>query len=1048
MNLPELSIRRHVLAFMLNGIFIVFGLVAYNRIGLDRYPNIDIPVVNVTTIQPGANPEIIDASITNIIEKQVNSVSGIDSIQSQSLPGVSIVTVMFELSKDVDVAFNEVQAKVNQVLPDLPDDAEQPVVAKFETGAAPIIWINITGDRTLQQLNLYAKNVIKKRLENVNGVGEVTLGGERERTIRLNIDTEALAGYHLTAVDLVQAIGAQHLRLPGGYITGDGKESLLKLDIEYHSTDALTNLVIGYQDGRSIKLGDVAQIEDALDDYRELALFRGENDTAAADGSLGKPTVSLGVVKIAGTNAVAIIDEVKRRLDEEIRPELPAGIDVEISYDESGIILELVHALMEHLSIGTLLTAFVVLFFLRNIRATIIVALSIPVSLLGAVAGMYFLGYTFNSLTLLALLLLIGVVVDDAIVVLENIYRHRETIDNNRFISAMHGTNEVVFAVLAATLSLVAIFLPVAFMGGIVGRFFSSFGVVVVVGVLISWFVSLSMTPMMCSRYLTISEKHGKLYNSIEAFLAGMEKIYARFIERAIRFRWLVILLAVVSLFPGAFFMKHIGTEFIPMEDVGVFTINYKTPLGSSIDYTSAKLQEVAKVLEQDSAVSSYLAMIGEGDTGRTNEGYFDVNLLPRTERKEHQNEIIQRIQAQLNAIPGMEAFVSEKDSFGSGRGEPVQFCVRGPSINTVAEIADTIETRLRSSGVMSSVDMTLDMDMPQTILQIDRDRAAEIGLTAQEVAMSANILGGGYDVARYNDDPGDGERYDIRIKARDGQIDKPIDLSSIYLRAKDGSMVRLDTIAEFVQEIGPASIPRYDLQYAANFYCQPFVAEGESRKLIEQICDDVLPMGYSLSYMGRSNEMSKTVNYMITTFILATVLLYMVLASQFNSFVQPLIIMVAQPLAIVGALGGLFFFGHTLNLYSMIGIILLIGLVAKNSILLVDFTNQKRREGMKISEALVNACPLRMRPVLMTSLTVILTMLPAALGIGAGADSNGPLAACIIGGMIWSTVLTLVVIPSVYSVVEGWLSRHTHKSVLQEQLEEWERRHPVANQY
>ena len=1048
MNLPELSIRRHVLAFMLNGIFVVFGLVAYTRIGLDRYPNVDIPVVTITTIDPGANPEIIDASITNIIEKQVNSVSGIDSIQSQSLPGVSIVTIMFELKKDVDVAFNEVQAKVNQVLPDLPDDADPPVVAKFESGATPIMWINLTGDRTLQQLNLYAKNVIKKRLENVNGVGEVRLGGERERTIRINIDTEALAGYGLTAVDLIQAIGAEHLRLPGGYVTGDGRESLLKLDIEYHSVDALKDMVLGYRDGRAIKLSDFAEVEDGLDDYRELALF--SNDAGKNGGGEGQPTVSLGIVKITGTNAVAIIDEIRHRLDTEISPELPAGMSLDVSYDESGIILDLVHALMEHLTIGTLLTALVVFFFLRNFRATIIVAISVPVSLLGAVAGMYFFGYTFNMLTLLGLLLLIGVVVDDAIVVLENIYRHRETIDDNRFVSAMHGTNEVVFAVLAATLSLVSIFLPVAFMGGITGRFFSSFGVVVVIGVLISWFVALTLTPMMCSRYLTISKEHGYLYNLIEGWLNGMERMYERFIRKAIRFRWVVILLAIVSLIPGGFFLSHVGLEFVPMEDISVFTINYKTPLGSSIEYTAGKQKEMAKILNEDDAVVSYLATIGSGDTGRVNEGYFDVNLFPRNERDVHQKEVINRLQKKLDMIPGVEAFVSEKNAFGMSRGEPVQFVVRGPNLDKVSEIAHKVDERLNSSGVMSSVDMTLDMDMPQVILKIDRYRTAELGLTSKEVALAANVLGGGYDVARYNDDPGDGERYDIRIKARKGEIEKPADLSKVFVRASDGSMVRLDTIASFVNEIGPASIPKYNLQYAAYFYCQPLTDEGTARSLVEKITDEECPTEYRLDYIGSANEMSKTKKYMTTTFILAIVLLYMVLASQFNSFVQPLIIMVAQPLAIVGALGGLFFFGRTLNLLSMIGIILLIGLVAKNSILLVDFANQKRKENKDISidDALIIACPLRLRPVLMTSLTVILTMIPAALGIGAGADTNGPLAACIVGGMIWSTLLTLVVIPSVYSIVEGFFASHTHKSVLQEQLEEWESKHPKEDLY
>ncbi|HBG30886.1 MAG TPA: AcrB/AcrD/AcrF family protein, partial [Gammaproteobacteria bacterium] len=485
MNLPELSIRRHVLAYMLNAVLVLFGIIGFRDLGVDRFPNVDIPVISITTIQPGANPSVVDASITNIIERQVNSVPGIKNIRSSSTPGVSVVAINFELEKDVDVAFNEVQAKVNQVLNQLPTDADPPIVAKLETSSQPILWLALQGNRTEQQLNVYANNVLRKQLENVNGVGEVRIAGSRERTVRVEVDPARLASYGLTVQDLIQAFQREHFLLPGGFVVGGNTESLLKLDLEYHDPAALGQMVIGFSSGAPIRLQDVGEVVDGLADYRQLARFNGE------------PTVGLGIVKIAGSNTVAIIDEIKARLDTEIGPQLPPGLKVSVATDTSTFILEMVHALQEHLITGTLLAAAVVLLFLRNFRSTLIIAAAIPVSLLGAVAVMYFFGYTFNVVTLLALLLLIGVVVDDAIVVLENIYRHREELDPDPVSAAMNGTQEVMFAVLAATLSLVSIFVPVVFMGGIVGRFFESFAVVVVFGVLVSWFVALTLTPMM-----------------------------------------------------------------------------------------------------------------------------------------------------------------------------------------------------------------------------------------------------------------------------------------------------------------------------------------------------------------------------------------------------------------------------------------------------------------------------------------------------------------------------------------------------------------------
>ena len=1012
MSLPELSINRHVLAYMLSGVIVLFGIVAYRALGVDRFPHIDFPIVSVTTTQPGANPEVIDASITNIIERQVNSVPGIDYIQSSSTPGVSQVTITFKLEKDIDVAFQEVQSKVSQVVARLPDDADPPVVAKVEADATPILWLHILGDRTLQQLNSFVTNTLRRQIETIDGVGDIRIGGLRPRNIRVEVHPERLSAHGLTVQDVLDAFHNEHLLLPGGFVTSRTQERLLKLDIEYHSPRELQNMVIGYEDGAEIRLSQVAEVIDGMADYRRLARRDGQS------------VVGMGIVKVTGANTVAIVDEVQHRLKTEIIPQLPAGIEIRQGTDNSIFIVEMVDALKEHLIAGTLLAGAVVLLFLRSFRATLIIAAAIPVSLLGAIAVMYFLDYTFNSMTLLALLLLVGVVVDDAIVVLENIHRHREHIDPDPRSAAVEGTKQVMFAVLAATLSLVAIFVPVVFMGGMIGRFFSSFSVVVVFGVLVSWFVSLTLTPMLCSRYLDVSQRHGRLYGAFGRFFEAMDRFYRRVLNAGLRWRWGVVAATLVVVASSGYFFGAIGKEFVPVEDESRFMVIFKTPLGSSVEYTNSRLQMIEQVLDADPTVLYTFGAIGLFTTAQANEGMVFITISPREERDISQHEVIARLRPQLASLPGVRAFAVPTPAIGGQRGETLQFAVRGPNLDRVGEYAVQMRERLMQMPGFGFIDLDLLLDMPQLRLEIDRTRTAALGLSSRDVAMAANVLAGGMDIAKWNDDPGDGERYDVRLKAPDGTFETPDDLRKIFLRAGNGELVRLDTVARFVEEPGPARIDRFDLQYAARFYNNPEMPLNVAVEKVQGVAAEVLPLGYSIKLLGSAREFSQTMGYVATAFVLALVMLYMVLASQFDSFLQPLIIMVAQPLAMVGGLAALWLAGHTLNIYSMIGLVLLVGLVAKNSILLVDLTNQLRDEGKSIGEALREACPVRLRPVLMTSLTVILAMLPAAFGVGAGSDTNGPLAVAVIGGMVSSTLLTLVVVPVVYSLVENGVLR------------------------
>ncbi len=1014
MNLPEIAIRRHVFAYMLSAVLVLFGIISYKDIGVDRFPTVEFPMISVTTILPGATPEIIDASVTNLIESVVNSSPGIDHIQSNSAAGVSSINIRFNMEKDVDVAFNEVQARVNRILRDLPDEAEPPVVAKIEIGALPIMWLVLSGDRTLQQLNQYARNIIKKRLETINGVGEIQLGGELRRTIRVNLDPVRMEQLGITVPDVVRVFNREHLRLPGGFLIKDAKETLIELDLEYHSPEQLGDMIISYSGDAPQRLRDFAKIKDDLADFRQLARFNGQ------------PSVGIGILKVQDANTVAIVEEIKRRMNEELIPQLPPGIELGIAHDDGELTQGVVDSLEEHLLSGALLTALVVLLFLKNLRSTFIIAVAIPVSLLGAIAVMYFLGYTFNTMTMLGLLLLIGVVVDDAIVVLENIYRHGEEHGSGRVDAAISGTRQVVFAVLAATLTLVAIFAPVIFMKGIIGRFFEAFAVVVTFGVLASLFVSLTLTPMLCSRFLKVERKHGKLYLAIDRGFDALDRFYGKLLGFSLSNRRLVAWITLAAVLSSGYFFSHTGSGFMPEEDEGRFIISVKAPLGSSINYTEAKIKEIENILAQDGDIASYYVTVGADRSRQVSNASFLVRMVSWEDRDISQVEMIHKLQEDLAGVAGVQAYPSPMPMVGGNRGEPLYFILKGPDLNEVARLADIVRQRLDNQPEIGNLDLELQLDLPQLETKVDRALVRSLGLTTADVALAINVLAGGLDIARFNDDPGDGERYDIRLKAGAGQLDFSDDIAKIYLRSSTGEMVSLANLVDLQPSLGAAVISRYDLQYAANFYSTPTVSLGEAVDMVMAATEGMLPLGYEVKMSGRAEEFGKTVYYMVFAFVVAIILVYMVLASQFNSFIQPFIIMVAQPLAIIGGVVALWLTGHTLNIFSMIGLVLLMGLVAKNSILLVDLTNQRRADGKSIEQSLTEACPIRLRPILMTSLTIILAMLPAAFGVGAGADANAPMAVAVIGGMISSTLLSLVVVPAVYSLVEGALEQRS----------------------
>jgi HAE1 family hydrophobic/amphiphilic exporter-1 len=1009
-TLPEFSIKRHVFTLMVSLVLILFGVIGFMRLGLDKFPKIDFPAATVTTTMQGADPDIVDKNITDVIEEACNQVPGVKAIMSSSSLGASVVGIEFELEKDLDVAYQEVKAKVDAIVKRLPEDADPPVVRKAEVGATAVVWVALQGDRTLQQLNTYAEEVIKPRFETISGVGEVLIGGQIKRTIRIWLDNQRLHAFNLSPLDVRDAFAREHISIPGGFLQGQSRELLIKFDAEFETVRAMDRLVIAYRQGAPVYLRDVATVEDGMEDARKFARYN------------GKPAVGLGVVKSSGANTVAVVDAVKQRVESEIIPMLPPGLTVSYSSDDSTSIRQSIDALLEHLILGTLFAALMVFLFLKSGRSTLIIVTAIPVSLMATFAVMYFADYTLNKITLLGLLLLIGVVVDDAIVVLENIFRHREEEHEAVEKAAIRGSNQVIFAVLASTLTLVSIFLPVAFISGILGRFLSSFALVVTIGVLASLWVSLTLTPMLCSRFLTLPDHNSRIHKTLEGAYERLENAYRGLLRLTLANRWKVIGIAALVVASSVFFFAEIGKSFVPEEDESRFMISAQTPLGSNLDYTSAKIAEIEKILSQRPEVYSFFTAVGLGELGQVNSGRMFVRLKERDERELSQSEIMRDLRRELGQIPGVQVFVAPISVISGQRSEPLQFAIQGPDLHKIDELSNEMVTRLGQLEGIAKLDKDLKLDLPEVRLIIDRERAAQLGISAQDVALTLNAMTGGLDIAEFKDQS---ERYDIRLQTEPSKRATLEDLKRLYVKNRLGDLVRLDTLVRVEEGLGPAVITRRNRQYAGFIYGSlETLPLGAATEAVKKTGAEILPAGYSIAFAGQAEEFARTGGYVMFAFGLALVMIYMVLASQFNSLLQPLVVMVAQPLAVIGGVAALWIASiwteATLNIFSMIGMILLMGLVAKNSILLVDLTNQYRERGMSVDDALSEACPHRMRPVLITSLTVIAAMTPAVIGLGPGVESNRPLALVVVGGMISSTLLTLVVVPAVYSLVEN----------------------------
>ncbi|MDR2008814.1 MAG: efflux RND transporter permease subunit [Alphaproteobacteria bacterium] len=1019
MSLPELGIKRHVMSFMMASVIMLFGIVGFFMTGIDQYPNVDFPFITVITTQRGADAEVVDQTITKVLLEKLNGISGIDAITGSSTPGVSVVSIAFLLEKNVDVAFNEVQAKVSESLRSLPDGIDSPIIRKETMSGSPIIRFTLTGNRTLEQLNTYAETFIQKRLQTVNGVSEVPIYGQRAREMRVELDIYKMASYGLTVDDVRTAIVRNHFQMPGGYIVGSKNELLLDLNLEFRSADELKRLVVKSNGASFVRLQDIATVFEGLEDFRRYASFNGE------------PSLIVGVSKISGTNAFDIEREVMNRFNNEILPSLEPGLNLTLTANDVDFIRELVRGLEEHLYLGTLLTAIVVFLFLRSLTSTFIVSLAIPISLLGAVFVMYIFGYTMNAITLLALLLLIGVVVDDSIIVLENIYRKMEEGVPPQE-AAIAGANQIVFAVLAASLSLVAIFGPVFFMGGIIGKFFKSFAVVTVFGVIISYFVGMYITPMLCSRFLRPqNHKQGRFKRGLENVFLFVEKWYLALLKFALSHRFIVLVLALAFFMSSFLFFSKVPGEFASESDQSRFNINVKTPAGSNIYYTIEKIREVETILGKHPEILNVSSTVGGGRNGGVANSQMFISMVPIKDRNISQRDFIRILQPELNKIVGASVIAASQ---GIGGGTGLQFNLTGPDLRSVYRYSSLLSQELSTHPEIAAVTTSASL-LPQLRFIPNRDKIALLGLTTADVVNAIGISIGGQAIAMFSsaDNP---ERFNLRLKGKDSQFTWKDSVNNIFLRAGGGKIIRIDSVVQPEEFLGFSTVERFGTMFSTQFTVNPSVVLSEALVVVNAAAAKVLPPSYRLEMAGPAKEFQRTVVNVAIVFAMAVILLYMVLASQFNSFIQPLVLMVSVPLAIVGGVFGLFITGFSLNMFSMIGLILLVGLVAKNAILLIDFTNElRRKEGYPIREALLKACPIRLRPILMTSFTIILTMMPAAIARGAGSEDNASLAIVVVGGIISSTLLTLVVVPTLYSVVENLFEKRNKKKKTKEPI-------------
>jgi HAE1 family hydrophobic/amphiphilic exporter-1 len=1091
MTLSDASIRNPVFAVMLSAAMVVFGYLGYREMGISQFPEIDFPVVNVTTRWEASSPDIVDEVLTDVIEDAVSSVEGIDYIQSQSSIGTSVVTIYFHLHRNVDVAMQDVQNAVAAAMHRLPTDVDPPVVSKVNFNKFPVIWLAVSGSLPLKDINRIVDDKLKQHIETINGCGGVMFGGLRRRNMRVWLNSAQLREHNLDAVDVMQAMRREQIELPTGQLRSSMREINVRLKGEENTPQGFWNMPLWYGDQGQVRLGDVAIVEDGLEDRRGFSRFN------------RVPTVGIGVMRATGANVVQVCDDVKARIPM-LQKMLPPELTIGLSTDYSIFIRDDIEEVQLALFLGIILTAVVTFIFLGSIGTTLNVCLSIPVSLIGTFIVMRYFDFTLNFMTLLALSLSVGVVVDDAILVLENIYRRRE-LGEGRLRGSIRGAREITFAAIAATLSIAAIFIPVAFMKGAIGAFFFQFGIAVTVAVLLSLLVSLTLTPMLCSRFLNVRHMgracppalHGPLgfvatcfrranwfldryffepliLKPVNAAMRGMSRLYGGTLRVALRHPWLtassglaLAALALVFAFgisiplPEAIAsrvgrseigIRPVGRELVPSEDQSRFIVNVICPVSTNVDYVDEMLQKAEDVVLglKDPVTGKEVAMtafaaVSIRPGALVSEGIMFVRLVPADQRTMTQTDVINHLRRTFAAVPGMRAIVLDLSTqgFSSRRGYPVNFAVQGPDWANVIQLSERIRQRMMESGVVADVNTNYRPGQAEVHVVPDHRKAADRGVSVQRIAWVLSVAFGGQRNGRFTDHD---QRYDVRVQLMEDQRKVPDRLKDVYVKSDKGQLIPLSDVSEIRTVSTLPVIHRHNhlrkIELTANL--APGVSQGEAVATCVRIANEVreemeLPPGYRVVQLGNAQAMQETLDSLWWALALGFLVAFMILGVQFNSFVHPFTVLLAVPFGVTGALAVLWAAGDTLNMMSMIGLVLLAGLVKKNSIILIDYTNQLRRQGMGLHEAVLTACPVRLRPIVMTSLATIAAAVPLAFGYGPGAETRAPLARSIIGGIVLSTLITLVIVPVFYVLLDrfgAWVRAQTRREVREDEAD------------
>ncbi|MFW1676920.1 efflux RND transporter permease subunit [Pontibacter sp. JAM-7] len=1001
MVLSEISIKRPVLATVMSLLVLLLGSIGYDRLTVREYPKIDLPVVTVETNYPGASASIIETQVTQVIEDSLSGIEGIDFMTSISRSEQSQISITFKIDRDPDSAAADVRDRVSRVSGQLPDDAETPVVAKTEADAQPIIWLAFSSDRhSTMEVTEIADQRVKDQLQTATGVANVLIFGERKYSMRIWLNPVRMAAYKVIPGDIETALTNQNVEIPAGRIESKEREFSLLAKTDVNDIEAFKKIIIRNENGYPVRIQDVARVEIAPESERKLTRYKGTT------------AVALGVVKQSTANPLDVSNSIREKLEQAI-PTLPEGVEVEVAYDSSIFIDESIKSVYQTLLQAGALVVLVLFFFLRNVRATLIPVLTIPLSLIGAFFMMYLFNFSVNTLTLLALVLAIGLVVDDAIVMLENIYRHVEA-GLDPIQAAFKGAKEIGFAVLATTVVLVAVFVPVSFAEGRTGKLFTEFALTLAGAVVVSTFVALSLSPMMCSRLLKHEKRHSWLFNVIESFLHSITETYKALLNKVLSSRLLALALMGVSLAGAVYYYQQLPQELAPYEDRGTILNFALAPDGSSVDYIDRYTRQIEGIVSQTPETDRYFAVVGFPT--ETNSLVFQG--LDRWEDRDRKQQAIAEEQTPklYGGIPGIMSFSLNLPSLGqSFISRPVEFIVKSNgTYDDLKRISDELMQRILQNPGFQQPDTDLKLNKPELQIEVKRDKLSDMGIDVAELGRTIETYMAGREVTRFKRV---GEQYEVIVKVEDNQRRDPSDLTDIYVRNDLGDMVQLANLVTVNETVAPRELNHFDKVKAVKFQTQ-LAADyslGEALSFLESNLAEIAPQA-SFDYSGNSREFKESSSSMQVTFGLALIVVFLVLAAQFESFRNPLIIMLSVPPAIFGALVALHFSGSSLNVYSQIGLITLVGLVTKHGILIVEFANQLQDQGRGLKDAILEAAALRLRPILMTTGATVLGALPLALAFGAGAESRHQIGWVIVGGMTFGTLLTLFVIPTVYS--------------------------------